>query len=232
MKTTSPPNPWFNARRAWNHHTAGLMKSLQLWQFLGLASMLVAVTAVAGIIAIGSQSRFIPLVFQQDAHGNTISVTKADKVQEATVDDMRTAVAHFIENIRTVTPDVDLQRKAVLQVYAYLDGNDPAVAKTNEYYQGAETSNPFVRAATETVSVDIRAILQQTDHAWQVDWLETVRNRDGSLKQNPIKMKAIVTLYQNGELIDASNPTLLRNPHLLLVRDYHWSREITSGVTP
>lgn len=231
MKTT-PANPWLNARRTWNHHTAGLMKSLQLWQFVSLASLLIAVTAVSGIIAIGSQSRFIPLVFQQDAQGNTLSVTRADRVQEATVDDMRTAVAHFIENIRMVTPDVDLQRKAVLQVYAYLDGQDAAVAKVNQFYQDNQESNPFVRAATETVSVDIRAILQQSPHTWQVDWTETVRNRDGSLKEKPAAMKALVTVYQNGELLDASNPTLLRNPHLLLVRDFNWSREMISGVTP
>lgn len=226
----SEVNPYLNARRAWNHHMAGLMRSVQIWQVTGLASLLIAATSVAGIIAIGSQSKFIPLVFQQDANGNTISVTRADKIQEASVDDLRTAAVHFIENIRLVTPDVDLQRKAVLQVYALLDGNDAAVAKVNQFYQQDRESNPFVRAATETVSVEVNSILQQSDNTWQIEWTETTRNREGELKAKPVLMKAFVTLYQNRATLDASNPTLLRNPHLILVRDFNWSKEIKSGV--
>lgn len=228
--STVEVNPYLNARRTWNHHMAGLMRSVQIWQAVGLASLLIAATAVAGIIAIGSQSKFIPLVFQQDANGNTISVTRADKIQEASVDDMRTAAVQFIENIRLVTPDVDLQRKAVLQVYAYLDGSDAAVAKVNQFYQKDKESNPFVRAGTETVSVEVRSILQQSENTWQIEWTETTRTRDGELKAKPVLMKALVTIYQNNASLDASNPTLLRNPHLILVRDFSWSKEIKSGV--
>ena len=35
------------------------------------------------------------------------------------------------------------------------------------------------------VSIDIRSVLQESDETWQVDWIETVRNRDGSLKEKP-----------------------------------------------
>ena len=80
-------NPYLNAKRAWNIHTAGLMKSLQLWQMVGLGSLLVTLAAVGGLIVIGSQSKFIPLVFQQDASGNTLSVTKANQVDQASIDD-------------------------------------------------------------------------------------------------------------------------------------------------
>ncbi|HCX3426316.1 TPA: conjugal transfer protein TrbF, partial [Legionella pneumophila] len=78
MKKSITNNPYLNARRAWNVHTAGLMKSLQVWQLVGLSSLLIALAAVGGLIVIGSQSKFIPLVFQQDANGNTLSVTRAD----------------------------------------------------------------------------------------------------------------------------------------------------------
>jgi type IV secretion system protein VirB5 len=78
-------NPYLNAKRAWNTHTAGLMKSLQIWQLIGLSSLLVALAAVGGLIAIGSQSKFVPLVFQQDYSGNTLSVTRADRVGQASI---------------------------------------------------------------------------------------------------------------------------------------------------
>lgn len=222
-------NPYLNARRSWNVHTAGLMKSLQLWQFVGLSSLLVTLTAVGGLITIGSQSKFIPLVFQQDANGNTLSVTRADNVEQANIDDYRAVAAHFIENIRTVSIDVALQKKAVFQVYSYLNQNDSAVIKVQDFYNDKQHSNPFERATHEIVSVEIRSVLQESDSTWQVDWIETVRNRDGSLKEKPYPMKAMITMYQDNEINDVSNESILKNPHLIYVRDFNWSYELKHG---
>lgn len=222
-------NPYLNARRAWNTHTAGLMKSLQLWQMVGLSSLLVTLAAVGGLIVIGSQSKFIPLVFQQDASGNTLSVTRADRVGKASIDDYRAAAAHFIENIRLVSVDVELQRKAVFQVYSYLNQNDAALAKVQEFYNDKQHANPFERATHEIVSIEVRSVLQESPDTWQVDWIETVRNHDGTLKQKPYTMKAIVTMYQENEINDVSSESILKNPHLIYVRDFNWSYDLQNG---
>ncbi|MFO3582134.1 conjugal transfer protein TrbF [Legionella pneumophila serogroup 1] len=232
MKKQITQNPYLNARRAWNVHTAGLMKSVQVWQLVGLSSLLITLAAVGGLITIGSQSKFIPLVFQQDAQGNTLSVTRADKVGDASLEDYRAAAAHFIENIRLVSLDVELQKKAVFQVYSYLNANDAALTKVQEFYSDKQQSNPFERAAHEMVSVDIRSVLQESEHTWQVDWLETVRHRDGTLKDKPRMMKAMITLYQEEEIHDASSESILKNPHLIYVRDFNWSYELNHGDTP
>lgn len=222
-------NPYLNAQRAWNFHTAGLMKSLQIWQLVSLGSLLITLAAIGGLITIGSQSKFIPLVFQQDPSGNTLSVTRADHVGDASIDDYRAAAAHFIENIRMVSVDVALQKKAVFQVYSYLNQNDAALTKVQEFYSDKQHSNPFDRAAHEIVSIEIRSVLQESEDTWQVDWVETVRNRDGTLKEKPAQMKALVTMYQDGELNDASNESILKNPHLIYVRDFNWSYDLKNG---
>lgn len=222
-------NPYLNAKRAWNTHTAGLMKSLQVWQLVSLTSLLVTLAAVGGLIAIGSQSKFVPLVFQQDYSGNTLSVTRADRVGKANIDDYRTAAAHFIENLRMVSADSELQKKAVFQVYAYLNQNDAALTKVQEFYSDKQQSNPFERATRELVSIEIRSVLQETEDSWQVDWIETVRNRDGTIKQKPALMKAIVTLYQEGEIHDLASESILKNPHLIYIRDFNWSYDLKHG---
>lgn len=219
-------NPYLNAKRSWNVHTAGLMKSLQLWQLVGLASLLVTLAAVGGLITVGSQSKFVPLVFQQDANGNTLSVTRADKVGQAGIDDYRAAAAHFIENIRLVSIDSDLQKRAVFQVYAFLNQNDPAVTKVQEFYNGDSHSNPFDRVKNEIVQVEIRSVLQESGNTWQVDWQETVRNRDGTIKKKPYIMKAMLTMYQDNALNDISSDSILKNPHLIYVRDFNWSYDL------
>lgn len=222
-------NPYLNAKRAWNFHTAGLMKSLQIWQLISLGSLLITLAAIGGLITIGSQSKFIPLVFQQDASGNTLSVTRADHVGDASIDDYRAAAAHFIENIRMVSFDVSLQKKAVFQVYSYLNQNDAALTKVQEFYSDKQHSNPFDRAAHEIVSIEISSVLQESEDTWQVDWVETVRNRDGTLKEKPAQMKALVTMYQDNELNDVSNESILKNPHLIYVRDFNWSYDLKNG---
>tara|TARA_B110000879_G_scaffold212755_1_gene310720 strand:- start:6101 stop:6853 length:753 start_codon:yes stop_codon:yes gene_type:complete len=223
-------NPYLNARRSWNTHTAGLLKSLHLWQLVGISSLLISVTAVSGLISVGSQSKFVPLVFQQDASGNTLSVTRADKVTSANIDDYRAAAAHFIENLRLVSVDYELQKKAVFQVYSYLNNNDSALTKVQEVYKGKNNLNPFERAATELVNVEVRSVLQESESTWQVDWVETFRNRDGTLKTEPVVMKALVTMYQNDELNDISSETILKNPHLIYVRDFNISYDLKNGA--
>ena len=219
-------NPYLNARRTWNGHIAGVMSAIQVWQALGLTCLLIGLAAVGGMIYIGSQSKFIPLVFQQDSGGNTISVTRADKVPDADVDDYRTAAAHFIESMRLVTADTDLQTKAIWQAYAMLSASDPAARKANEYLNGSKEVTPFIRAAHELVSIEIRSVLQQSRESWQIDWMETVRHRDGSLKEKPYLMRAMVNLYQNQPTGNTTNMEALRNPHFLFVRDFNWSKQI------
>lgn len=222
----SNDNPYLNARRTWNGHVAGLMSALQVWQVVGITSLMISLASVGGMIYIGSQSKFIPLVFQQDSSGNTVSITRADRIPDAKTDEYRTAVAQFIEHIRLVTADVDLQRKAVLQTYAFLNAQDPATLKANEYLNANKEVNPFNRAANETVNIEIRSVLQQSKESWQVDWLETVRSRDGSQKTKPTLMRAIVSIYQNEPTTDTTDIEALRNPHFLYIRDFNWSKQI------
>ena len=224
-KETSNENPYLKARRSWNGHVAGIMSAAQIWQFVAMVSLLISLASVGGIIYIGSQSKFVPLVFQQDSSGNTISVTRADRVPDAQVDDYRTAASKFIENIRLVTADSDLQRKAVLQTYSFLAANDPAAIKANEYLNGNAMINPFNRARREIVSIEIRSVLQQSKESWQIDWEETIRGRDGALMNRPYLMRAIITLYQKEPTTETTNIEALRNPHFIFVRDFNWSKQ-------
>ncbi|KXB09744.1 conjugal transfer protein TrbF (plasmid) [Xylella fastidiosa] len=222
---TNTVNPYLNARRSWNSHVGQIMHHSQVGIFVGLLGMLIGLAAVGGMTYIGSQSKFIPLVFQQDGSGNTISMTRPDRIPEALVDDYRTAVSDFITNIRLVTPDAELQNKAVLKTYGYLVPNDPATLKANEYLNATKETNPFTRAANEMVSVDVKSVLQQSKDTWQIDWQETVRGRDGSLKGAPYMMRALVTIYQNKDT-EVEPEKMFINPHFIFVKDYNWSKQL------
>jgi len=193
--------------------------------FFSLICLLITLAAVGGLIYMSSQSKFIPLVYRQDCNGNTISMTRADHIADVKVDNYRTAVADWINNIRLVTTDAEVRRKSILRTYSYLAPNDPATVKANEYLNASQEVNPFNRATNETVSIDIKSVIQQSKDSWQVDWIETVRARDGSPKEEPFRMRALVTIYQNKDA-DMPSGEIFMNPHYIFIKDFNWSKQL------
>ena len=224
------PNPYLNARRTWNHIGAANMASRQMAQILGVLALLVALAAVGGNVYIGSQSKFVPYVVQVDKLGQAAAVAPA---QRAGPDDtaarlavVHSSVASWISDIRMVTPDIALQRKGVFHVYSMLSANDAATAKANEHLNGSESSNPFKRAETETVSVEIDTVLYQAGETWQVDWIETIRDRQGGMKGKPQRWRALVTVYTVAPTADTTEQQIRDNPLGVHVRDFSWSKQL------
>lgn len=217
-------NPYLAARRTWNDHVGGVVAARRMWQMFGLLCLLIVLAAVGGIIHVGSQSKFVPYVVEVDKLGQAVAVTRAERSLPVDPRVIKAQVAAFVSNSRMVTPDVALQRKAVFQVYSMLAPNDAGTTKMNEYLNGTDDSNPFKRAATTTVSVEISAVLQQTAETWQVDWVETVRDRQGVIKEPPYHMRALVTVYTVETTPSTTEEQIRNNPMGIYVRDFSWSK--------
>lgn len=222
-ETQETTNPYLNAKRAWNLYVGRSLQYGYVGIIFGFFGMLVGLAGLGGMIYISQQPRYIPLVFQQDHQGNILSVKRADRVGEPTLGDFRSTVARFIQNVRVVTMDTELQRKALFQASSYMATSDPATLKATEYFKEDSESNPLIRSQKETVSVDIQSVLEQSPNTWQVDWVETVRNLDGTLKHAPESWRSLVTVYYNPHVqIDEEN--ILHNPHFIFVKDFNWTK--------
>ena len=219
-------NPYLSARRTWNDHIKGVHASRQTWQMIGILALLIALAGVGGMIHIGSQSRFVPYVVEVDKLGQALAVAPAERASAIDQRVVHASVASFISDVRLVTPDVALQRKAVFRLYSMLSGSDPATAKTNEWLNGIEDSSPFKRAIKETVSTEVLSVIPQTPDTWQVDWMETVRDRQGILKGQPFRMRALVTVYTVPATPQTTEEQVRNNPLGIYVRDYSWSKQL------
>ncbi|WP_417519364.1 conjugal transfer protein TrbF [Marinobacter sp.] len=217
-------NPYLTARRTWNEHVGAVVSSRQTWQVVGVLSLLIALAAVGGMIHIGSKSKFIPYVIEVDKLGAAQAMGAASASSQADPRVLGATVSKFIENSRFVSPDIALQRKAVFSVYSHLSPNDPATIKMNEWLNGSEDASPFKRAAKEMVSINITSVLPQTPTTWQVDWIETTRDRQGIQKGQPATMRALVTVYSANTSPQATEEELRNNPLGIYVRDFSWSR--------
>ena len=219
-------NPYLSARRTWNDHTAQAASSRQSWQLLAVLSLLVALAAVGGMVHVAGQSRFVPYVVEVDKLGQPVAVAPAQQALAADPRVVRAAVAAFVSDARLVTPDIALQRKAIYRLYSMLAANDPATAKANEWLNGTDQSSPLKRAAMETVSTEIISALPQTADTWQVDWTETVRDRQGVLKAPPFRMRALLTVYTVAATPQTTEEQLRNNPLGIYVRDFSWAKQL------
>jgi len=218
-------NPYLTARRTWNDHVGSVVTSRQSWQVVGILSMMVALAGVGGIIHIGSQSKFVPYVVEVDKLGQPMAVAPAQVAKPVDLRVVKSQVASFVADARTVTPDVALLRKSIFRLYALLGPNDPATQKMNEWLNGTKESSPFLRAAEETVSVDIRSVMQQTPETWQVDWEEVSRDRQGLIKSKA-NWRALVTTYNAEPTTQTSEEQVRMNPIGTYVRDFSWSKQL------
>jgi len=214
-------SPYLDARQIWNDRMAPVVSSRQMWQLIAILSLLLAMAAVAGIIQIGRQSKLVPYVVEVDKLGQAVAVSSAQVAEPADPRVIRATVASFISDARLVTPDGTLQRGAVLRVYAVLVAGDPATAKMNEWLNGNPDANPFKRAETEMVSIEIKSVMPQTDSTWQVDWVETVRDRKGVMTSEPFRMRALVTVYLAPPTTEEQ---VRKNPLGIFVRDFSWTK--------
>lgn len=219
-------NPYLTARRSWNEHVGAVVSSRQTWQVVGILSLLIALASVGGIVYIGSQSKFVPYVVQVDKLGQAVAVAPAEAAAHADKRVIEASVASFVADARLVTPDVALQRKAIFRVYSMLSPNDPAAARMNEWLSATEESKPFNRAKHETISIDITSALPQTPETWQVDWIETTRDRQGLLKGQPFRMRALVNVYVVQPTNNTTEEQIRNNPLGIFVRDFSWSKQL------
>jgi type IV secretion system protein VirB5 len=215
-------NPYLHARRNWNSAVDRAFSHLHVWQLMGVAGLLVGLAGVAGITYVGSLSKFRPYVVEVDKLGEAVAVKPADVAVEVDQRVIRASLASFIASARLVTPDVDLGRKAVFTVYAMLQTKDPALAKINEWFNGSKESDPFERAKKVTVSTDIDSVEPVSASSWQVDWMETTRDRDGVLVGRPVHMRAVLEIYLQPPGGSARESDIQRNPLGIYIRSYDW----------
>ncbi len=219
-------NPYLNARRTWNDHMGSISTSRNLWQIVAILSLMIVLAAVGGVIHIGSQSKFVPYVVQVDKLGEAVAVSRADVATAVDPRVIHASVAAFITDLRLVTPDIALQRRAIFRAYAMLSPNDPATAKTNQWLNGTEDSNPFKRAATETVSIEIISVIPQTPETWQVDWKETTYDRQGTVAKPPSRMRALLTIYTVESTTNTTEEQIRNNPLGIYIHDFSWSKKV------
>lgn len=172
-------NPYLAARREWDERYGDLLTRARNWRTLAMMCAVLALLATGGMTWLSARSRIVPFVVLMDRLGRPIASGIAD---QTTVDDdrlRRVSIMSWIEDLRLVTTDGIAQRKAIDHVYAQIASGSEAQTFVSEFYRSAQ---PFKRAQTETVSVEVNSVLPTSGRTFEVDWVETARDLYGAVK--------------------------------------------------
>ena len=205
-------NPYISARREWNERYGDYVAQAKNWRIAALLSGITAAVAVAGVVYIGAQSKFVPYVVAVDKHGSAVAAGIAERASAVDPRVVRALIGRFITDLRGVISDQQAEKAAIDRVYSMLPSGAASTTIISEQFK---TNSPFARAATETISVEVESILPISDKSWQVDFRETARSPNGLLLSKK-RYRATLTT----ELSPVTNEQLIRlNPIGLFVTD-------------
>lgn len=205
-------------RAAWNERYGSYLVRERRWRWLALSSLGLAIIAVAGVVFIGSQNRLIPYIIEVDGKFNPLKAYPADQLKAPTTEMTKASLANWVIAWRTVTPDAELQRVAAEKVYAHISANTQAFNKLNAWYR---TNNPFERAQTAVVHVEISNVLAASSTSWRLNWIERHQDQQATRPMQSLAFTALLTT-EHGQI---NAERILLNPLALYISTIDWSQD-------
>ena len=184
--------------------------------------MMVSLSAVGGVVYIGSQSQIRPVLVVMDQDHLPVGIYQPGK--GLAVNDERVTkatLAQFIKTWRMVSIDARYQREQVDELEKYINNSSPAFTKMRDFII-SDMTNPMVRGKKETVSIRISNVLPISERTWQINWHET---------STPLQSGQPTTRRYQATLTftfmeDVPAEILLTNPTGLLISDINWNESI------
>jgi len=214
-------NPYFASagRRAYQESYREHVVAAQRWRIMGMLALIVAGGAVTGMVMIASQAQVVPYVVKVDRLGDTIAVTRADIAAKPDRAVIVAQLARWVMAVRSVWVDAGAQRGLVREAYAMVNARADAYGTLNDYMRAHD---PFERAKTETIAVEVLSVLPISGDSWRIEWREENRSRDG-VRSGSREFQATVTLSFNPPHDEA---TIRANPSGLYINSFSWAERL------
>jgi type IV secretion system protein VirB5 len=212
-------NPYLAARQEWTERYGSYVAQAYAWRLTAVIALIIAALATGGLVLIASQSQVVPYVVKVDRLGTAIAVDRADRADRPDEAVIVAQLARWATAVRSVYADAGAQRALVKEGYAMINRRGDAFGALNDHMRAHD---PFERAKTETVSVEVESVLPISGDSWRLEWREEVRGRDGARLRSS-QHQATVNISFNPPRDEA---TLRMNPSGLYINAFHWARRL------
>jgi type IV secretion system protein TrbF len=217
--TASPRTVYLAARQEWLERYGDYIAQARNWRMVALLALIVAGVALTSLVLLARQSRVVPYVVKVDRLGEAVAVARADAAAQPDEVIIKAQLARWLTAVRSVYVDAAAQRTLITEAYAMINRLGTAYGALNDHMR---VHDPFERAKTETVAVQVESVLPIAGTSWRVEWREEVRGRDGG--------RVASTQYQASVSMSFNPPTdeaaLRLNPTGLYINSFHWAKRL------
>ncbi|GJE02374.1 VirB8/TrbF family protein [Methylobacterium isbiliense] len=214
-------NPYVAARREWNERYGSYIRQARMWQIMAFLCLGLATMSTGYALWIRQNTTYQPFVIAVDKIGMPVFAGFPERIEYADRRVVQNLLGDFVTNFRSVTTDGTVLKRNVERLYGFLITGDPATNKITSYFR-TEGQDPFVRALTETVSVQVRSVVPLSETSYQVDWIEIVRKPNGD-ERSRIAMKGVAQV----QMIPPQSEAVIRaNPIGLYIKDFDWVQQL------
>lgn len=216
-ETDGPDASLARGRREWDDRYAGLAQGKRNWQFVALGLLAIDGLLTGGLIHLASQSRVSPFVVEVDRLGQAVAFGPAEQLRKTDERLIRYQLNLFVRDVRSVFSDAEVQKTVINRAYGH--AKDGALGFLNDYFK---KSNPFLREAEGTVTVQVQSVLRLSASSWQVQWRETQIAPGGRVVSETAWQAVLGVELTPPETTDV----LLVNPLGLYVTEINWTQTL------
>lgn len=218
--TATPIDEYAAARNEWSERYGSYVAQARNWRAAAFMAIAVALVAVIGLAVIGAQNRLVPYVVEVDSLGRTNARVADGSMNRATQDKVIEAyLRSWVVNWRSVTVDGVFQRKMIFDTYALVPATGVSKGKLDQWFLA---NQPFERAATTRVEVDVKSVLPQTENTYLVEWTERERDKEGKVRKEQL-WRATVTTQLSPPTTAAAAAV---NPLGLFIVDFNFTENL------
>ena len=214
-------NPYLQSagRRAYQESHGEYVIAARRWRLIGMTALIVAMLATTGMVMIVSQSQVVPYVVKVDRLGTAVAVDRADIASKPDKAVIVAQLARWVMAVRSVWVDAGAQRGLVKEAYAMINARADAYGTLNDHMRAHD---PFERAKTETIAVEVLSVLPISSDSWRIEWREETRSRDG-VRAGVREFQATATISFNPPSDEA---TIRANPSGLYINSFSWAERL------
>jgi type IV secretion system protein TrbF len=209
-------SPYLNARREWLERHGDYIKQARNWRFCAILSLVTTIVSLFFAIYTHNAPQVEGFAVEYCSQNGEYYVRKLERLEP---DEAKTkaALASWIMNLREVSSDHVVLERNFHRAFSLIARGSQAEQRAKE---DALASDPKIRSHNELVEVEIKSILRQSEDSFQIDWIETIRNRaDGKVKAR-LDQRAMVKISASQRV---SARELLNNPLGIRIGEYRWT---------
>lgn len=169
-------SPYLDGRREWLERYGSYIQRARQWRGTALAALALAGISMTGNVIQATQTKIVPYIIEVDKLGKAAVSTRADEASAPSMRLIQAEIAACIADWRTVTADVELQRKMIRRLGYFFAGSATGILKG--WY---ERNNPYsIAQSGKLVHVEVKSLpLPVSRESYRVEWLETTRSHTG-----------------------------------------------------